>query len=108
MYHGVTQIVEMGGRKRDEEEARPMQPDVVAEDQRVSSGQKLLAANQWCCLDRQVVWSSIQRRERAIHDVRRHVVPYRRVVLGKLLLGDLVLGPVDAVRMGELHHPLAA
>ena len=33
--------------------------------------------------------------------MRRDVIPHGGVVVGELLLGDLDIGPIDAVRVGE-------
>ncbi len=45
-------------------------------------------------------------RERPVHDVRRHPVPDRAVIVGQILLGDADVGPIDAVGMGEPHVAL--
>ena len=42
-----------------------------------------------------------QQGERAIYQMRCDVLPRGGVIVGKLLLGDLGVGPIDAVRVGE-------
>ncbi len=51
------------------------------------------------------VWTA-QQAERPIHHVRRHPVPHHAVVVGKILLGDADVHPIDAVGMGEAHRAL--
>lgn len=47
-----------------------------------------------------------QQRQRPPDHMRRHVVPDVAVVVGKFLLGDADILPVNAVRMGELDRAL--
>jgi hypothetical protein len=49
-------------------------------------------------------FGAAHQRERPADEVRRDVLPHRGVIVGELLLGDLDVGPVDAVRVGEFHR----
>ena len=42
--------------------------------------------------------------ERTVCHVRGHQGPHGFIVGAELLFGDLDIGPVDAIRMGELHR----
>src|SRR5262249_47229220 len=46
-------------------------------------------------------------RKRPVDYLRRHPVPDQTIVVRQILLGDALIGPIDAVGMGEAHLPAA-